>query len=476
MSQQEKQQRPRVYEPLVTPWRFEDLPPRHEARKTALFVVHGKGRHAYLDTALGLRLGLEDALYEICTASRRKTVRAEGSEEPAEDVQEMLPSPYIWEGYWSNYDSFEENFGEVWDVLTEDDRVFYSRLWKRRSMGTFRTAWWLLGQNLRLVSPQTFREFGFATGMGVIGMAPLTLSALLVMSVTRPKVLAEMMRDVRIYCSPKGSVEQAIVQRIDRRVGEQFLKLLGLDWDFKNLPKERLLNISGETQVFDYVTWIAHSLGTIVSYNVISDILYRIEERSRYLETRRNRGRETEEDRQLHRNIERVRKGLHRFYTFGSPLQNLNRLFPDMLRHWSPGIKQVLLGDRQTQNFWVNFYHAWDPVSERLGKKIFPLAISRHSRKLWRIPVMCHDDYWRDRDILKYIISRAYGPDLCKWEDPQFLGERTYKWARRALLTLMVILSLVIVALAVWWIGFGGGSVWLLSRAGSWVQNLFKKI
>ncbi len=477
MSQQQKQPRPRVYEPLHTPWRFQDLPPQHRARKTALFVVHGIGTHSYHDTAVGLRLGLEDALYEIGSIGRRGAGKTEVSGTPgeaAEDSQEMLPSPYIYEGYWANYASIEDTFKEVWQVLTDEDKDLYARLWKRRSMGTFRTAWWFIGQNLRLISPETFREFGFATGMGVIGMAPLTITALLVMSVTSPKMVAEVLGDVRIYCSPEGSIEGAIVQRIDRRVGEQFLKLLGLDWDFKNLSKDRLLNISGESQVFDYVTWISHSLGSVISYNVVSDILSRIEEKTKSLDTRRNRGRETEEDLQQRRNIEKVRKGLHRFYTLGSPLHNLNRLFPDLLRGWSPNVKQVL-GDRRTQNFWVNFYHAWDPVSERLGKKVFPQAVNRHSNKLWRIPGKAHSDYWNDRNILEYIISRAYGPELCKWEDPQFLGEGTYKWARRVLLTLMVVLAVAILALAVWWIGFGGGIVWLGNAALSWLKNLFKK-
>jgi hypothetical protein len=65
MPQRTKQQRPRAYEPLPTPWRFQDLPPHHGARQTAIFVVHGIGTQAYYDTAVELRSGFEDKLDTI---------------------------------------------------------------------------------------------------------------------------------------------------------------------------------------------------------------------------------------------------------------------------------------------------------------------------------------------------------------------------------------------------------------------------
>lgn len=465
MSQRIEQPRFRVYEPLPTPWRFQDLPLEHEARQTALFVVHGIGTQAYYDTAVELRSGFEDAIHQIC----QERLKAAGT---TGDSQEMLPPPFIYEGYWANYASLEETFPEHWATLTERERLFFARLWQRRSMGTFHTAWWFIQQNLRLYSRKTIKDFGYTTGLTVMGMSPLTILAIMAMSVASPRVLAEVISDVRIYCDPRGSIEEAIVQRIDRRVGEQFLKLLGLDWEFRDLPPDQLLNVSGKSQVFDYVTWISHSLGTVISYNVISDILHRVEKQSQDLKARRRRGQESDQDRQLRLNLERVKRGLHRFFTLGSPLHSIARLFPDILRHWPASTEQIVLGDKKTQNWWVNFYHAWDPISERLGEK-FPLAINRHSGRLWRIPGKAHSDYWRDGDILKYIISRAYGPDLCRWPDPRFLSDRAYLWARRALLILITLIALAILALAVWWLAFGGGALWLLRKAALWLKRLF---
>jgi hypothetical protein len=266
-----EKQRPRAYEPPLIPWCFRDLPPDHDARNTAIFLVHGIGSQAYYDIAVELRSGFEEALGEIY-----------------KEGQKALPPPFIFEGYWANYSSIKETFPEYWVNFSDREQLFFDKLWRKRSMDAFRTACWYIWQHLRLYSRKTKSDFGWGTWLMVIEMTPVTVLAAIHMLATSPKMLAEELSDLRIYCDPKGSVEEAIVQRIDRRVGEQFLKLLGLDWDFKDLQPNQLLDVSGELRKFRYVTWVSHSLGTIISYNVVSDILKKVEEQSQAIEKRRS--------------------------------------------------------------------------------------------------------------------------------------------------------------------------------------------
>lgn len=466
-------QLPRAYEPFPTPWNFQDLPSDDEARQTAVFVVHGIGSQAYSDTAVELRCGFEDALSGISDIMREKarggTRRGKATDETPGNVPKSLPPPFIYEGYWANYDNIEETFPEKWATFTEGERDFFARLWKRRSQGTIRTALWFIQQNLRLWQWKTVEDFGWAAGVGLMVMAPLTVVAAVGMWVTSPKVLAAVLSDVRVYCEPRGSVEEAIVQRIDHRVGERFLRLLGLGWDFNELLPYQLLVISGQPHVFRYVTWVSHSLGTIISYNVISDILHRVDEQEQLLKARPPHVPETEEDSHRRRNLERVREGLHRFYTLGSPLHTVNLLFPRILRHWPEPdrMKELMFRGRQTKNWWVNFHYVADPISGRLGLR-FPLAVNRHTGN----PLRAHSGYFTDKDILRYIISRAYGPGLRKWK-PQFLSDRWYIFLRVVFLTLMFVIVWLLFAVAVVWFVSGGGLYWVIGRATSWFKRLF---
>jgi hypothetical protein len=124
------------------------------------------------------------------------------------------------------------------------------------------------------------------------------------------------------------------------------------------------------------------------------------------------------------------------------------------------------------EKWWVNFCHPWDPFSKKLDEK-FGFYVNLHSKNLWRIPGKAHSDYWKDKDILKYIISRAYGPELCPWKDPKFLSDRCFLWARRALSILTLIMIFLVVPLAVLWTVFGGGPIWVLSKFILWLKKLF---
>lgn len=447
--------RPRAYEPLQIPFRFVDLPrdierngrtEPHPLRETTVFVVHGMGLQQFPETAVTLRSGFEDAIGRLSQESKDAAV----------------PPPFIWEGYWANYALFEKTFVREWEECTERERKFFSQLWKRRSMSALRTAAWFVRTNLR----QFFqlREWkkpsGFASNITVRAMAPLTILAAAAMLLRHPKLLAEVLGDVRIYCDPRGDVEMAIVHKIDERVGSAFLKLLGVDWNFQDLPRRDWIPISGTLHTFSYVTWVAHSLGTVISYNVIGDILMRAEILQQELDQRKKEREragvsESEADRRVRWNIRRVERGLHRFVTLGSPLEKIDFFFPGVLRDWPQlALKRFGLPPKGGPKRWVNFYHVWDPVSSQLTGPRFAKFVSNRHGRLWRLPLIAHISYWRDLSILKYLVSRAYGPSLRAWRNPKFLREEFCSVLRHT--TTWVTLAVVL------------GSFWFLY---SWVSS-----
>lgn len=460
--------RPRAYDPLQTPFRFVDLPIEigrdgqhipNPARQTAVFVVHGIGLQQYPETAVTLRSGFEDAIDEI------------SREHPGV----MVPPPFAYEGYWADYALFEKTFRREWEQCSERERRFFGQLWQRRSMNAFGTALWFVRENLRLFRWQTIKDAGRLRGTTLMAAAPLTILAAAAMLLRHPKLLADVLGDVRIYFDPRGDVEMAIVHRIDYRVGTEFLRLLGLDWDFRGLPENERVEISGTRHTFTYVTWVGHSLGTVISYNVIGDILQRAETFRRQLEegglTRGPGVPEPEEDRHLRANIERVERGLHRFVTLGSPLEQVNALFPGVLRDWPASAVRRFGLKTKRWGWWVNFYHVWDPVSSRLLAPRFAGFISNRHGKLLRVPGVAHTSYWGDTSILKYIVSRAYGPELCPWPDPRFLNERACGVLRHATawITLMAVLGLMVL-LGYWLYSGGLSSLWTLAK--SWLAGL----
>jgi hypothetical protein len=400
MSQPAETPRARAYDPDVQ-WRVDQLDPDDPARRSALFVVHGIGDQERVDTALALRHGLETAIEDLHRSGLGD-----------------VPLPYVAEGYWGDYYNFAESFPEAARTLDENERAFFSRLWTLRSHSALRAWGWFAWQGLRLLWPrpgqatkqvsllrQVLRWF---TYLSVAALNLITLTLLLAKKKYRG-VLATVLGDVRIYVEPQGNVERAIVQQIDRRVRDQFLQLLGLDADFRTLPRNRMLKVGGVPYRFDYVTWVAHSLGSVISYNVISDILHRMQD---YESGVAGANDPPEVRQQRVENIGRVKQGLHRFFTLGSPLAKIAYLFPGVLRLWPEEYAAQIVAGRRTTNWWVNFFHIWDPVSGVVGAvESFPQAQSAHSRIL-RLPGWAHVRYWVDRKILKYILTRTYGKDV----------------------------------------------------------------
>lgn len=431
------QRRLRCYEVGYYQWAFQHFPATVErggvqvpnpARDAAVFVVHGMGQQAYPDTAVQLRNGFEDAIDCV----------------PRQAGDPDLPAPFILDGYWANYDDFEHTFAEEWVSANVGERAFFRKLWERRSRSALRAAGWLAWQGWRLVADPKVRAettwFRWWSYWWLVFLAWVGVGYLLV---RHRAILADVLGDVRLYTEPRGEVQHVIVQRIERSVGEKFLRLLGLDWDFQTLTAARQIQISGTPHRFLYVTWVAHSLGSVVSYNVISDLLARCEEK-RQLLTDPKAALAPEARRELEENIARVEQGLHRFITIGSPLQKFAFLFPQVLREWPAWFQEKCV--RERRRWWVNFFHIWDVVSGRLLDTRFFACVENLHSELWRIPLLAHTSYWKDLPTLTYIVSRTFGREIL----PVTIDARDFLPASRVgtyrILSLIIFLPLLITA------------------------------
>lgn len=404
------EKRPRAYEPAVV-WRLEQLLPDNRCWKGAVFVVHGMGAHRRGETAATLRYGFEDAAVALRSSK-------------VDDVA----ATYILEGYWGDFPNLEETMPAVWKTFNEGEKTFFSNVWKARSRSTTGTAFWFARQASLLPfevlrsskNPPTklgwlYRPFRSVVYLVVAALVWLTLILFFLTKAGRD-ILSNVLGDVYLYLNPEGEIEQAIVQQIDRRVGERFLQLLGLDWDFADLPesgasKGSKLRVGGKAHVFDHVTWVAHSLGTIVSYNVISDLMTRCKEL-------KERGKATA-DSGLVKRVERVERGLHRFVTIGSPLQKIATLFHKSLRQWDADSAAPFItrkkDDGQTEkikNWWVNFYDVLDPVSGILRSPgYFFCAENFHTPSRRPVPGFAHTHYWHTEFIGKYILMQTHAAE-----------------------------------------------------------------
>lgn len=254
----------------------------------------------------------------------------------------------------------------------------------------------------------------------------VSLVALTLAFMRHPKILTQFIADIRLYVDPRGMIEHAVVQRIDYRIGEQFLRMLGLDWDFREIEKEDdLIKASGVPVTFERIIWVSHSLGTVISYNVLSDLFYRAIKLS------------TTGDKKQKEGVEKFKKGLRRFVTLGSPLNKVAFLFGcKSLRPWPQQQRDSLLygGEKltkddlklltnglsnnqtlQKEEWWINFYSVFDPVSGSLGHKLItgrthPINLQMRPCVSSLIPGLAHVQYWSDsKRTLRYILGRCYG-------------------------------------------------------------------
>ena len=99
---------------------------------------------------------------------------------------------------------------------------------------------------------------------------------------------------------------------------------------------------------------------------------------------------------------------MHRFVTFGSPLDKIAVLFGRSVLHTWPEVIPIL-----KENWWVNFYHVLDPVSGALSHPMMNInrhaPLNYHLKRFFRLPGLAHVAYWNDATVLRYLFSRFYG-------------------------------------------------------------------
>lgn len=382
----------------------------HPGRSRAIFVVHGMGRQHWTETAAQLRGGFEDAFEAIAEWQKKHDQPQSGKD----GSRITLPPPFILDGYWANYEDIAATFPEDWRHFNERERQFFSNLWTHRVISTARTIWWALKQQVRLLSVKVLHEVGLLAWILYWPLQLVSLATLLAGLVRYREAVTGFLNDVRLYLDPQGVAERAIVQRIDERVGREFLRMLGLDWEFRPLPQDELIEAGGERLVFERVVWVAHSLGTIISYNVLSALFHKAEA----IESSGDAGQKA--------GVARFRQTLSRFVTMGSPLDKVAFLFKgESLRPWPSKQHRELLkagetlkegqGPEETE-WWINFYHVLDPVSGALNSPFIcgdQPPSNLHIRSGF-IPGLAHVAYWTDSTTLRFILGRTYGAEYLK--------------------------------------------------------------
>ena len=405
----DKRRRPRAYDlnPHRYQWRFQSMPVQirrdnklitNPFREAALSVVHGVGEQEQGETAATLRVGIEDTVPRI-----------QPKHSPGSIDGWIVPEPYIYGGYWANYGDMATMAAAAWKEFTDEEREYFSRVWSKRAISATRSVTWLVGNSLQLIKKG--RWIARLYYIYLMPMLWIIAGAMLLHRKSR-KLLSNYVNDARLYLEPKGDIEQEIVQRIDRKVGERFLVLLGYDWEFNKLTEKKQFKIATSPHRFRKVTWVAHSLGSVISYNVISDILQQC------LQMRKAGG--DKEKASIY-----IENSLQSFVTLGSPLDKIAFLFGDrVLRKWPmeylPGGKFDLWKgqDGQARAFWQNFHYTSDPVSGRLdsfhaGNPDRNLVQNLHpaGRRFWGLS---HTAYWKDKHILARILHLTFGSPYVK--------------------------------------------------------------
>jgi len=395
--------------------RFEEL---HEAPDTpAVFVVHGIGKQRPGQTAAQLYGNFEDAM-DVIKLWQKKNL-PEGS-------RHLTHLPYSWEGFWADYDDPGKALGKRWDDYSDNEQKFCNELWTQRVISAGATYRWFLKQIFRLwFNPARLAR---GTGLGFFLAWPLygllTLFAVPLLTIVyfrKSDLMRDYLNDIRLYVDPRGTIEKSIVRSIDESIKHEILMLIGLSTDFRLLDPKNQMTVLGEKRKFDRVIWVAHSLGSVISYNVLSDLLHD----AACLE---KNGDQEQKD-----GVSRFRSCLARFVTLGSPLDKVAILFGTrVLRPWPVLSRKDFFENaddvttrflRVEKEWWVNFYHVLDPISGALDSDLIcggtPPA-NLHTGLL-DFPGTAHTSYWKDRTTLRFILSRAYGrerlPDkaLVQW-------------------------------------------------------------
>jgi hypothetical protein len=417
-----------------------------EVWRTAVFVVHGIGTQKITETAALLRSGFDNVLEDL------ETYINEG--------EQAISPPLIRDGYWADYDDIEKTFEAEWKRFSPESQNFFANLWRQRLFSSLGTILWFSWQPLRLLfNRRVFRQTVWwkVPFLYLLYMASLVpIEAILIAALIRyPRVVHGFLTDVRLYFGPKGITERAIVQRIDFTVRKKFMKTLGLDWDFQPLNQDELLNVTGEKVAFNQVVWVAHSLGTVISYNVLADLMAHAD--------RIERMPPDDPERKVRiAGVKKFRSGLMRFVTLGSPLDKIAVLFPERITPWAEWVQGQNHGS--DENWWVNCYHVLDPVSGSLGAESIRRYIKPANFHIgfWHLPGYAHLAYWRDRTSLWFVLQQIFPEMFKKTVAPK-------AW-RTSVLTLLALLSyltawMILIAtylLVVYMLDHPGVMKWLL--------------
>ncbi|HSG68791.1 MAG TPA: hypothetical protein VLA12_00165 [Planctomycetaceae bacterium] len=371
-------------------------------RQRAIFVVHGMGEQHVTDSAAALRVGFEDSVPLV--DPRHWDAQAEN--------HWYVPQPFIADGHWGNYDKIEEFALDHWQTFNRHEQEFFTRVWRTRAINLSGTWWWFARSawNLFLKSNWIAKCYYF-----MILPQLLFLIALLGIYPKTRRVVTGYLNDVRIFIEPRGDMEHAIAHRIEHKVGELFLRVLGLDWNLEPLPNEQKLIVRNKPVTFESVVWVSHSLGTVVSYKVLGDIL-------RLCQRKRNSAADPDNPPE---GVLRVERSLAAFVTFGSPLDKIKFLYPDseVVQDWPaeylPGGKHSLWHQEGAEwIFWDNYHYTSDPVSGRLDGFHFDSTSDEKSNlvrnfhtKGRKVLAYAHISYWKDKHFLTRLLNRSF-PDL----------------------------------------------------------------
>jgi hypothetical protein len=398
---------------------LEDLHQRDNA--PAVYVVHGIGKQRRGETAAQLYGNFDDAMTAIERWQKKHV-----------STPPRIPRhlPYTREGYWADYDNPQNTMGERWKSYSDDEKDFCRELWGQRVISAGATYRWCLKQIFRLwINPV---RLAGVTGWGFIIAWPLyvllTLFAVPLLTIVyfrKSDIMRDYLNDIRLYIDPRGKIERGIVKNVDESLRRDILNLVGLDSDFRPLSPEEELSVLGKKQHFDRIIWLSHSLGTIISYNVLSDLLHEavcLEKKG---------------DDQQKQGVNHFRNRVARFVTLGSPLDKIAVLFGARAlrplpvrtrRDFFTNADDITVGYFwEEKDWWINFYHVLDPVSGALNNELIcggKSPANFHTR-LSYLPGLAHTSYWNDRATLRFILSRAFGrerlPDRALTRKPTLL-------------------------------------------------------
>ncbi|MBK6417583.1 MAG: hypothetical protein IPF79_00075 [Ignavibacteria bacterium] len=431
------------------PWRYGLLPDvlsngtKNPARTVAIFTVHGIGDQRHAETANAMRVGFEAA---VDCADENCSIVAEAG------------VPYVHDGWWGTTMTLKHRCRR-WPLHWVPRRAELVQLFRARSLSGPRTLMWFIGRLLRMISPKTLVKVGITRYITYLLMGLLSVLGMIGLLIRMPRVMATIVNDVRVYGGPEGDTERAICENIDRRVAAAFLRMFGLDLNLDELPDEKKIHLESKPVTFDTVVWVSHSLGTVISYNTMLDVV----SICRDAINAASHHEPTDITFKRAEAAQRVIAGFHRFITMGSPLQKATFLFEECLRDelesstllsWLTSQRMAI--GRTMDEWWMNYYLVMDPVSGRLlHTQRFKKFVRNIHPSYMGLPAASHTSYWSKKLVSSPILSRALGKEVFpyNWQVAEW-GEKRVSFTRVIAFFLVVSLPFIIYYALRWYFSF----------------------